>query len=327
MAITDIITRQWILDTYCSGLEGGADGPTLDDGTPYPEELWLHSSRFAADQVGAALGLNLGANKTHTQRFDITDADAMSGLFLAVDNRPIAPDASKASGYAVEAFGVQIGHIPVTSYPDGWINVMDAIAGQIQIIPTVGAPSISLSTSVLPFSLGPYTYRPGAVTVTYTSGFERNLTGTLAVSEGSKVVTGIGTAFRSEVEREDWILVGEVARRVHRVISNTEIRVRTAFDEDDEDDASLAMAYPEALIGLCGIIAAAAPLDTAGDLIAGAGIASSSISVDGISTSINTTSSATNSGYGARILSQQKRLEQLWAECHGRFRGLEMFAI
>lgn len=42
-------------------------------------------------------------------------------------------------------------------------------------------------------------------------------------------------------------------------------------------------------------------LNTAGDLIAGAGIANFSISMDGLSQSIGTTSSATNSGYGARL--------------------------
>ena len=39
-----------------------------------------------------------------------------------------------------------------------------------------------------------------------------------------------------------------------------------------------------------------------GDIILGAGIASESISIDGLSQSISTTSSATNAGYGARII-------------------------
>lgn len=68
---------------------------------------------------------------------------------------------------------------------------------------------------------------------------------------------------------------------------------------------------PPAITDMIGLTAALLPLDTAGDLIAGAGIASKSISMDGLSTSINTTSSATNSGYGARVLAYQKRLKTL----------------
>jgi hypothetical protein len=50
--------------------------------------------------------------------------------------------------------------------------------------------------------------------------------------------------------------------------------------------------------------------DVAGDLIAGAGIANFSLSVDSLSQTVGTTSSATNSGYGARILSYQKQIKE-----------------
>jgi len=76
-----------------------------------------------------------------------------------------------------------------------------------------------------------------------------------------------------------------------------------------------------------GWIASMLPLDTAGDLIAGAGVASYSIGMDGLSQSLNTTSSATNSGYGARILSYQKQLEKALPRLRGRYRGVDMFAI
>ena len=69
--------------------------------------------------------------------------------------------------------------------------------------------------------------------------------------------------------------------------------------------------YPTVFQDAVGLMASMLPLDTAGDLIAGAGIASKSVSFDGLSTSLNTTSSATNSGYGARVLSYQKRLKEI----------------
>ena len=48
----------------------------------------------------------------------------------------------------------------------------------------------------------------------------------------------------------------------------------------------------------------------AGDLILGAGIAAQSIGVDGLSQSISSTSSATNAGYGARIIQYQKEIAE-----------------
>lgn len=58
---------------------------------------------------------------------------------------------------------------------------------------------------------------------------------------------------------------------------------------------------PGDLKNVIGRLAAINLFHIAGDLILGAGIASFSIGIDGLSQSISTTSSATNAGYGARI--------------------------
>lgn len=52
-------------------------------------------------------------------------------------------------------------------------------------------------------------------------------------------------------------------------------------------------------------------LNIAGDLVAGAGIANKSVSIPGLSQNVGTTSSATNSGYGSRIIEYQKELKEL----------------
>ena len=66
---------------------------------------------------------------------------------------------------------------------------------------------------------------------------------------------------------------------------------------------------PMDLLNLVGKLATFGPLGIAGDLILGAGIASQSLSVDGLSQSIGSTSSATNAGYGARIIQYQKEIK------------------
>jgi hypothetical protein len=73
-----------------------------------------------------------------------------------------------------------------------------------------------------------------------------------------------------------------------------------------------------------GMKAALGPLNIAGDLIAGAGIASKSLSIDGLSQSIGTTSSATNSGYGARIIQYNKEIEERIKKLKTYYLGLNM---
>ena len=58
---------------------------------------------------------------------------------------------------------------------------------------------------------------------------------------------------------------------------------------------------PRDVLDLIGMAACLGPFNILGDLIAGAGIATVSLSMDGLSQTIGTTSSATNAGYGARI--------------------------
>jgi hypothetical protein len=84
---------------------------------------------------------------------------------------------------------------------------------------------------------------------------------------------------------------------------------------------------PASFLMVIGWTAALLPLDTAGDLIAGAGIASKSVSIDGLSTSISTTSSATNAGYGARILSYQKQIATVMAGLRRKYEIREFCAI
>ena len=79
--------------------------------------------------------------------------------------------------------------------------------------------------------------------------------------------------------------------------------------------------YPADIQDAIGLLAAILPLDTAGDLIVGAGIASKSMSMDGLSTSINTTSSATNSGYNARAISYMNRYKTLMGSLRAKYKG------
>ena len=66
------------------------------------------------------------------------------------------------------------------------------------------------------------------------------------------------------------------------------------------------------------------PLNIAGDLIIGAGISAKSISLDGLSQAISSTSSATNSGYGARMINYNKEIELDLKRFVSYYQGINM---
>jgi hypothetical protein len=78
---------------------------------------------------------------------------------------------------------------------------------------------------------------------------------------------------------------------------------------------------------LVGKLASFGPLNIAGDLIVGAGIASKSISIDGLSQSINTTSSATNAGYGARLIQYGKEIKDVIPTLQRYYKRLNLAAL
>lgn len=84
---------------------------------------------------------------------------------------------------------------------------------------------------------------------------------------------------------------------------------------------------PRALRELIGKKAAFGPLNLAGDLLGGAGIASQSLGIDGLSQSFNTTSSATNAGYGARLLQYEREIKQALPTLKRFYKGVRLAAV
>lgn len=84
---------------------------------------------------------------------------------------------------------------------------------------------------------------------------------------------------------------------------------------------------PNDVLDIIGKFAAIQIFHQLGDLIVGAGIASKSISVDGLSQSISTTSSATNAGYGARIIGYWKDIERKLPQLQLYYKGITIGVV
>jgi len=95
-----------------------------------------------------------------------------------------------------------------------------------------------------------------------------------------------------------------------------EVRYCTGFDS-----------IPNDILNVIGKLAAINLFHIAGDLILGAGIASTSIGIDGLSQSISTTSSATNAGYGARILGYIEDLNRTLPNIRNHYKGFNLITL
>lgn len=84
---------------------------------------------------------------------------------------------------------------------------------------------------------------------------------------------------------------------------------------------------PADLVNVIGKLAAINIFHILGDLILGAGIASQSIGIDGLSQSISTTSSATSAGYGSRIFGYLKDLKTNLPRLKAYYKGPTMLAL
>jgi hypothetical protein len=118
----------------------------------------------------------------------------------------------------------------------------------------------------------------------------------------SLVPTGAGTAIEGS---GDMILAGITSQigfqRFNAIPDYWTVQYVTGFDYDK---------IPFDVLDVIGKLASIGLFNIAGDLILGAGIASQSLGIDGLSQSISSTSSATNAGYGARIVQYQKEIKE-----------------
>ncbi len=92
-------------------------------------------------------------------------------------------------------------------------------------------------------------------------------------------------------------------------------------------DPLLDRGVPRDIKHIIGMKAAMGPFNIAGDLLGGAGIASQSIGIDGLSQSFATTSSATNAGFGARILQYSKDIKDLLPKLRSFYKGISLRVV
>lgn len=306
-------SSQWLKDTFLLGVD-----LTLDDGSPYPERIFTDSIEQASKALADELGL-LFEPQVIQERHD-KEPDAVGGWYpIRTRHRPLVN---------VEKLSILYGNSSTKAeLPPSWAMVTESIAGQVHIVPTTEGASSYMIAGGLPVIVGlgglsaPF-YIPAYFEIEYLAGFPF-YKGNITIPQGATSVT-INTpqSFRD----------GYTVKTDSNLVSITNKRFDTftltcASQGQDLNVEWYIDTLPSDIIRALGLKASLLSLDVAGDLIVGAGIASISTSLDGLSQNVNTTASATNSGYGARVIQFTKELKELMATLKATYRALNIVAL
>ena len=338
--LADELTADWLRTRYLYGID-----LTDDAGVAYPESLYETAIAAGIETIENALDLvRKGMRGVTGERRDLFDWSPGGYHLQMLEKRPVR---------SVTALSLRWGQYPPSALPSDWIHIANANAGQVQIVPSgnQGVGPIGLPGGLIgaPW-VGHDTHVPGLQVFDYVAGFESQRFG-LAVGTFSAnfsidgpivvrpsqasgaatytaLVTGIDKATgASGTETLTWTGTIRERKQTAKSWSSLTSVALSASAGAPTFDVSGTNPTPADLLDLVGIVASMLPLDTAGDLIAGAGIATTSISLDGISQSVGTTASATNSGYGARVIQYRKRLEVQLLAAQSRWKPTLMGAI
>lgn len=320
--IYDVISTQLLKNTMLSGVD-----LTLDDGSAYPDDLFDESIKQAISVVENDLEIDLNSYNVKGERHDAVSQNRASWWSMSMDRRPLQ---------LVDKIQITYGNYPPTDVPVSWVNITSDRGGSLSLIPTSAVLGTFSFNANLPLLIDPITNYshhsrvPAYFSFDYKSGFNF-IEGTVTVPAGQ-------TDFTESITEK---LVGKP--NLHTVTftnnggqgSDPTVKIYNSGDDGVTFNFSSAgaqdivMKYqihtiPDAIIKSVLYISAMLPLDTAGDLIAGAGIAGYRIGVDGLSQEVSTTSSATNSGYGARILSYSKQLKATMKVLRSKYKSIKV---
>jgi len=303
---------QYLRDTYLLGVD-----LTLDDGSPYPDTIFRTSIEQAERAVSDELGLVFDV-QTFSERHDKEPDGAPAWHPIRSRYRPLID---------VEALSIIYGQSSTRAeLPPQWAQVTEPMAGQVHIIPTTEGASSYLIAGGVPVILGlgglsAEYYIPAYFELDYRAGFPY-YTGTATILQGQSSVD-VSTP-QKFVDRYDVKATGAtVSIKRHDKFTLS----LSAPAAQNTDISWIIDTLPQDIARAVMLKSSLLALDVAGDLIAGAGLASVSTSMDGLSQNVNTTASATNSGYGARVLQFTKEYKELIATLKATYRAMNIMAL
>lgn len=342
------ITKDLLLKSYLFGLD-----LTDDQGIPYPDEMWARAGSSAVTWLETNLDVVVVDRQRDLVERQDYEANAWEQWqWLHLDRTPIRRVTKVEYVYGGEE------PTKVVEVPLSWVRISDEEAGQIQIVPstgTMGAAFAQLYGGSLIWlnvsSAGSRSKIPGFYRVTYRAGWyggyygrqiptstlthtpEKEVAGPIvvklaAVSGAATTATVTGVDLHTGMEATEEIDLGET-----ETVGETETEWSSATVTLANPGAAGTWSVecphgiPDDVLHIGAMYACMFALNPAGDMIAGAGIASKSISIDGLSQSVSTTASATNAGYGSRLIQYWNDIKRQLPALRAKYRNGGMIEV
>lgn len=283
----DELTATWLKEKYLLGVD-----LTLDDGSAYPDSIYDHALRSAVAHIEHDLGISINTVPIKNEQHDAIDQNRLAWWPFRLDFRPVQ---------TVTKLNIQYGSFAPVDIPVSWVQLVSPIHGQIHLIPSEEQLGSYMFRAGIPLISGdifqPASYVPGYFRFDYTTGFEF-AEGTVTLPSGA---TEVAVLFASDVSVASYSTTVTYTDQQGGGALFTSVKTHSGFTIKAASAPTAAATISwkistveEDLKAAIGMVAALLPLDVAGDLIAGAGIATISTSMDSLSQSLGTTSSATN---------------------------------
>jgi hypothetical protein len=290
-SVYDELTADWLKNNFLLGVD-----LTLDDGTAYPDAIFNNSIRAAVQFFEHELGIHIDQVHVENERHDGLEHNRVAWWPFRLDRRPVLD---------ITAANIQFGSYAPVTLPVSWIQRLSDIHGQIHLIPSQDSLGSYQMRTGIPLILGdilqPVSYVPGYFDFTYVAGFGHETgTETIAAGDQTATVTLPSTFIDGDYTVTTTVTLTGSSDTITATIKDrktTQFTIELSAAVPGGASAAIAWranATPYDIKQAIGYKAALLPLDVAGDLIAGAGVASISSGFDGLHSSINTTSSATN---------------------------------
>jgi hypothetical protein len=315
MGIYTQITPQFLKETMLLGID-----LTLDDGSPYPDIVYTQSINASIRHVESDLGITIEPFKTTKERHDAERQGRFSYWPFRLDHRPVI---------SFDGARIRFGSFQPVDIPTSWITPTSNTHGQIHLIPSEESLGSYFFRAGVPL-MGGYgiyenrDYIPAYFEFDYTAGFdERTGTATIPAGETSVSVTLGERVLLPYLITSDQSTVSSRARGN----DSFELFVASAPAQDLEINWTLDTLPADLKQAIAIKAGTLLLLHIAGDLILGAGIASQSLSIDSLSTSVGTTSSAMYSGYSARAENLDKQYKLVMQGLRSQYRVTQFGVI
>lgn len=319
-SIFDILTVEFLKNTTILGVD-----LTLDDGTPFPDDVYVKSIEQAVSMVELDLGIVISPFSIKGERHDVDLQDRHSHYLMTLDLKPLK---------SVDKLTIRVGNTEKAELPVDYATIGSHLHSKINLIPTSATAGNLRFVSGVPFLVGdvfnPYSTFPLYFSIDYTAGFTFE-EGTATIPDGeSEVTINLTNTFNTMVYPtftiEGNANNGSGLRMIESGSDFIKVGARTGPSGGDLTFTYSVNNLDPMVLRACQLVASYLPLNIAGDLIAGAGISQQHVGIDGLSQTISTTSSATNAGYGARLRAYERELKNIMAHLRGKYRQMSVYS-